>query len=173
MNRRILALSGLIACIGTGTRKVMHLQIRSLKHLHIAAIVCLYSLLGTSSVLADTATGNQNPDLEVVVTLASSGSDPERATAGDTLTATWTVINKTNRNLKVNIEHIWEPPQFAVHAIHRIVTIPAQGSSHQSGTFLITSNISTGTFSFYVSATDDFGRGYKSYSTATANVTIY
>jgi hypothetical protein len=145
----------------------------SRKNLLVVALVCLCSLLSASSILADTQTGNQNPDLTVTVTLASSGKDPQRATVGDTVTATWTVVNDTTKDLRVKVTLLLAPPNYGVRPVTRIVTIPAKAAWTTSAATVITSSMSKGVFLANVRATDDFGQGYKSYSYATATVTVY
>ncbi|HLK56070.1 MAG TPA: hypothetical protein VKU00_05885 [Chthonomonadaceae bacterium] len=144
----------------------------SLKRLWSMTIACLCLLLGAPALQANTVTGNQNPDLQVAVTLESSGSNPEIASAGDVLTGSWTVVNTTGRELTVKVKYVWEPPAQAVHVVHKVYTLKAHGVLHYSGTFRITKQISTGQFNLSMEATDDIGTGFKSYSAATANVTI-
>ena len=138
-----------------------------------ATLVCLLGLLAVFPALADTQTGNQNPDLSVTVTIASSGSDPEQATVGDTVTATWTVANETKQDLPIKVEDTMEPPGIAVHTEKRDVTLAAHHIYTHAVSYHITSDMPKGTFYAVVRATDDLGTGYKAWSGAAPSVTIY
>jgi uncharacterized protein YfaS (alpha-2-macroglobulin family) len=55
------------------------------------------ALAGGSAAWASSATGNQNPDLVVNASVVSDGSDPEVATAGDTIQADFSVTNVSDQ----------------------------------------------------------------------------
>lgn len=64
-------------------------------------------LTAVSVGLATTATGSQNPDLTVTVTLASRGTpDPEFATVGDTVDALLAVRNNKNWTFPPRLEEV-------------------------------------------------------------------
>jgi hypothetical protein len=59
----------------------------------VAASVAALALAGASVAFASSSTGNDNPDLLVSVSMVSSGTDPEVATAGDTIQVDYSVTN--------------------------------------------------------------------------------
>jgi hypothetical protein len=131
------------------------------------------SLFGTIAAFADTQSGNQNPDLRLIVTVASSGSNPQMATVGDVVTTTWTVQNTTSRALRVKIVYVIAPPRQAVRNVTRKLTIPAHAAYTNSESTVIVNYMCPGTFYASFKTTDDLGPGFKSFSSARATVTDY
>jgi len=65
------------------------------------------NLIGASPAVATTATGNQNPDLTVSVSLASRGTaDPDSATGGDTVDAVLSVRNNKPLTFGARVETV-------------------------------------------------------------------
>jgi len=141
--------------------------------LEILALVCLLSLVATIAVYGNTRGGNQNSDLLLTVTVASSGKNPQMATTGDTVTTTWTVENTTSRILNVKIVYLIAPPSQAVRNVTRKIQLQPHGTFTNSVAILIQGYMCPGTFRSSFKTTDDLGRGFKSFSSATATVTDY
>jgi uncharacterized protein (DUF58 family) len=68
-----------------------------MKRLSIIGTIALLSLTLVWPALATTASGRQNPDLTVSVSLTSNGADPDVATVGDIVTVRLSVTNNTWR----------------------------------------------------------------------------
>lgn len=73
----------------------------------VVGTVVVLRLAGAPEALATTATGSQNPDLTVSVSLASRGTiDPEFATVGDTVDAALSVRNNKGWNFPPRLEEV-------------------------------------------------------------------
>jgi hypothetical protein len=68
-----------------------------MKRLSIIGTIAVLSLAVVWPALATTASGRQNPDLTVSVSLASNGADPDVATVGNIVTVRLSVTNNTWR----------------------------------------------------------------------------
>jgi len=138
-----------------------------------SAFVCVLCLFARIAAFANTRSGNQNPDLLLTVTVASSGKNSQMATVGDTVTTTWTVENTTSRILNVKVVYLIAPPSQAVRNVTRKIQLQPHGTFTNSVAILIQGYMCPGTFRSSFKTTDDLGRGFKSFSSATATVTDY
>jgi uncharacterized repeat protein (TIGR01451 family) len=92
------------------TEGVMRTNSLKVKALIVIGIIVGIGFADVMAALATSATGNQNPDLTVFVSLSSSGVDLDRATVGDTVTETVSVTNNTSRKQAVKLVVTLELP---------------------------------------------------------------
>jgi hypothetical protein len=137
-----------------------------------------FALLGASPALASSSSGSQNPDLTVLVAVASQGTvDPERATAGDTVSG--------QLSLTVNEPWSWPPalekvkviltlaiPSGESFALSSTLDLPRQQTINLPFSFTVPAFIPPGTYALTLAAieVDDPGQPPSS---ATATLTIY
>jgi hypothetical protein len=134
-----------------------------------AAAIAILALVGGSGAGATTSSGNQNPDLLAFASLVSSGSNPDVAKAGDTVTATLSVTNIGDSRefvrLYLNSGMTVGPPLGIDHLMSL-----AKGKTYTwSVPIKIGSSVPSGTYPMSVMA---FGSTTVDGSVATANITV-
>jgi hypothetical protein len=73
----------------------------------LISIIAASGVIGASPAVATTATGNQNPDLTVTVSIASRGApDPDSATVRDTVDALLSVRNNKSWTFGARVEKV-------------------------------------------------------------------
>lgn len=140
----------------------------SFRLLGIVGAVAFLTLAGVSTALASSQTGTQNPDVTVSTSLTSNGADPERATAGDTVTETQSVTNNTDRRQTFTLTTSRTYPSGQTYTVSRPVNLAPGETLNYTLTYTVDSSYGTGTYSVTLSAADRNGA-----STATASLEIY
>jgi uncharacterized protein YfaS (alpha-2-macroglobulin family) len=134
-----------------------------------AAAIAVLALVGGSGAGASTSLGNQNPDLVAFASLVSSGSNPDVATAGDTVTATLSVTNIADSRefvrIYLNSGMTVGPPLGIDHLL-----VLGKGKTYTwSVPIKIGSDVPSGNYPMTVQA---FGSTSVDGSAATANITV-
>ncbi len=129
----------------------------------LVALLVLAALAVSPAAIATTATGQQNPDLEVTVSLT-----PDRATDGDVVGASGTVVNVSGKRQSVTITAVLVDPTGASTSTSRTVALKAGESWTYSANYTVRPDDPRGTYELTVSATAKNGT-----STATATVEYF
>jgi hypothetical protein len=140
----------------------------TMRLLILATLVGGVMLGGASLAVASSDTGTQNPDLTVTTSLLSSGTDPDRATLGDTISSSSSVTNNTSRYLLVKLSRSLTGP--ADNTLTRSVwVILAPGRTYSiSWSFQVGPLLPLGTYTRTAAASNVNGE-----SSATASIEIY
>lgn len=101
---------------------------------------------------ATSGSGNQNPDLTAAISVASSGIDPDRATAGDVITVHESVTNNTGTAQKVTIVRTSEGPGLRSKPSATTVTVGPLQSFDFTYSYTVMSGAPVGTYTRSVSA---------------------
>jgi uncharacterized protein YfaS (alpha-2-macroglobulin family) len=117
---------------------------------------------------ATTAVGSQNPQLTVRASATSDGSDPDRATLGDTVSVASSVKNNTARARSVTITNTLEDPTGRSQTHTETVRIGAHTTFSRSFSYIVDPSYPKGLYELTVSATNSRGT-----SIATATLEIY
>lgn len=112
-----------------------------LRALAVVAGVTAFSLIGTGSAVAATATASQNSDLTVSVT-----TDKESASYGDSVTVTRTVTNNTSKKQNVTVDYELTTPTGQVHTYSERLTVAPGQPLSWSNTYMIDSSYAPGTY---------------------------
>ncbi len=141
----------------------------TLRLVTLVALVGAVVLAGASIAIANTASGSQNSDFTVTATLASSGPDSERATAGDNVTASASLTNNTASVQKADVSAVIVGPDGAVmYQKSRSVTLPRGKTSSASYDLPVLSGYLPGIYTLTVSAANANGA-----SSASATIELY
>jgi hypothetical protein len=126
-------------------------------------------LLATTALpaAADSGTGTQNPDLTVVVSLASSALDPDRATVGDQVTVTERVTNNTGAVQMPRVVETTKAPGEDPSSTTSRVRIAPHHSYRVTYSYRIAAGAPAGQQTLTVAATNGNGT-----SSATAEITV-
>jgi uncharacterized protein YfaS (alpha-2-macroglobulin family) len=135
----------------------------------LAALIGALALCGATVAIASTDVESQNTDLTVAASLHSSGPDAERATVGDTVTASSSLTNNTSGTLKTDVSAtIAGPDGTVMYSKMRTVTLPRGKTSTVSNDLSVQASYLPGVYTLTVSASDANGT-----STAVATITVY
>ena len=126
------------------------------------AIISLFSLAQFTPVEATSATGSQNPNLTVFVSLS-----PDRATVGDTITVTQSVTNNSSAALTVTLTDTLKVPSGHSYTASRTVTL-TPGTHSKTFSYAVQPYFPKGDYYLTLTATNQ-----GSSSSATAEVTIF
>jgi hypothetical protein len=140
------------------------------RSLRTVALMFLLGLsgAGTGQAMATTATGTQNPQLSVTVSLSSDGENPDRATVGDEVTASFSVINNRNVVKTVRITGtVITPSGQTLRATERRTLGPRETYTF-TYTYPVEPSFDKGIYRFRVAATNPTGT-----SRATARIEIF
>jgi uncharacterized protein YfaS (alpha-2-macroglobulin family) len=141
----------------------------TLRLVTLAALVGAVVLVGASLAAANTVSGSQNSNLTVTASMLSNGADPEVATAGQTVTASGSVMNNTGTVLKAEVSATLVGPDGAVmYAKSRSVTLPRGKTSTASNALTVLATYAPGVYTLTVTATDATGVA----SSASATITV-
>jgi uncharacterized protein (DUF58 family) len=128
----------------------------------IMAIAALAALLAVPAALADTQTGNQNPDLVVTVSLS-----PDTVAIGETATAVATVTNQSAARQSVSVTATLSGPGGVLLVRTERVSLKPGEAFSESASYTRDADDPAGTYSLTVEATSKTGT-----SSATAS-TVY
>ena len=134
----------------------------------LVTFAALALLLAIPIAQATTAVGSQNPQLTVRASAASDGTDPDRATVGDTVTIASSVKNNTARARTVTITYTLEDPTGRFQTLSETVRIGAHKTFSRSFSYVVDPSYPKGVYDLTVSAKNSRGT-----SSATAALEIY
>jgi uncharacterized protein YfaS (alpha-2-macroglobulin family) len=134
----------------------------------LVTFAALALLLAIPIAQATTAVGSQNPQLTVRASAASDGTDPDRATVGDTVTIASSVKNNTARARTVTITYTLEDPTGRFQTLSETVRIGAHKTFSRSFSYIVDPSYPKGDYELTVSATNSRGS-----SSAKATLEIY
>jgi uncharacterized protein YfaS (alpha-2-macroglobulin family) len=134
----------------------------------LVTFAALALLLAIPIAQATTAVGSQNPQLTVRASAASDGTDPDRATVGDTVTIASSVKNNTARARTVTITYTLEDPTGRFQTLSETVSIGAHKTFSRSFSYIVDPSYPKGVYELTVSATNSRGS-----SSAKATLEIY
>jgi uncharacterized protein YfaS (alpha-2-macroglobulin family) len=134
----------------------------------LVTFAALALLLAIPIAQATTAVGSQNPQLTVRASAASDGTDPDRATVGDTVTIASSVKNNTARARTVTITYTLEDPTGRFQTLSETVRIGAHKTFSRSFSYVVDPSYQKGVYELTVSATNSRGS-----SSAKATLEIY
>jgi len=134
----------------------------------LVTFAALALLLAIPIAQATTAVGSQNPQLTVRASAASDGTDPDRATVGDTVTIASSVKNNTARAHIVTITYTLEDPTGRFQTLSETVRIGAHKTFSRSFSYVVDPSYPKGVYELTVSATNSRGS-----SSAKATLEIY
>jgi uncharacterized protein YfaS (alpha-2-macroglobulin family) len=134
----------------------------------LVTFAALALLLAIPIAQATTAVGSQNPQLTVRASAASDGTDPDRATVGDTVTIASSVKNNTARARTVTITYTLEDPTGRFQTLSETVRIGAHKTFSRSFSYVVDPSYAKGVYELTVSATNSRGS-----SSAKATLEIY
>lgn len=123
---------------------------------------------GAGTALASSGTGNQNPDLTVAVSLVSSGADPDKATVGDTITASYSLVNNTTRYQLVRVSPSLAGPAGAIYSISFWAVLAPGKTYSASVSYPVLEAFPAGLYTVALSASN-----YRGASTASASLEVY
>lgn len=125
-------------------------------------------MAGPGHAAATTATGSQNPQLTVTVSLRSDGQDPDRATVGDEVTASFSVTNNRNVADTVRITGTVLTPSGQTFRATERRTLGPKETYAFSYSYYVDASFEKGTYRFRIAA-----RNAAGISRATARIEIY
>ena len=128
----------------------------------VLAVGTMVMTLGTSLVLATSATGTQNSDVTVSISVS-----PDLVTAGDTLTVSGSVTNNLNSKKRYKIVLTLTLPNGASFSAKKSARLGPNKTVSLSHSFAIPSGLPLGAYSLTLSATRASGT-----SSATATTTL-
>jgi uncharacterized protein YfaS (alpha-2-macroglobulin family) len=134
----------------------------------LVTFAALALLLAIPIAQATTAVGSQNPQLTVRASAASDGTDPDRATVGETVTIASSVKNNTARARTVTITYTLEDPTGRFQTLSETVRIGAHKTFSRSFSYIVDPSYPKGVYELTVSATNSRGS-----SSAKATLEIY
>jgi uncharacterized protein YfaS (alpha-2-macroglobulin family) len=134
----------------------------------LVTFAALALLLAIPIAQATTAVGSQNPQLTVRASAASDGTDPDRATVGETVTIASSVKNNTARARTVTITYTLEDPTGRFQTLSETVRIGAHKTFSRSFSYVVDPSYPKGVYELTVSATNSRGS-----SSAKATLEIY
>ena len=126
------------------------------------AVGALVMTLGVSAALATSDSGTQNPDVTVSVSLS-----PDVVTVGDTVTATASVTNNTNRRQKFVVKATLTEPDGSSYSQSTTVRLDPGQTDSLTRSVVIDAGTPKGQYSLRVSARNNNGA-----SSATATTTV-
>ena len=128
----------------------------------VLAVGTMVTTLGTSVALATSATGTQNPDVTVSISLS-----PDEVTAGDTLTVSGSITNNLTKKQRYRIELTLTLPSGASFSIRKSARFGPGKTISLSTSFTVPFFLPPGEYSLTLSATNANGT-----SSATATTTV-
>ena len=134
----------------------------------LVTFAALALLLAIPIAQATTAVGSQNPQLTVRASAASDGTDPDRATVGETVTIASSVKNNTARARTVTITYTLEDPTGRFQTLSETVRVGAHKTFSRSFSYIVDPSYPKGVYELTVSATNSRGS-----SSAKATLEIY
>ena len=134
----------------------------------LVTFAALALLLAIPIAQATTAVGSQNPQLTVRDSAASDGTDPDRATVGETVTIASSVKNNTARARTVTITYTLEDPTGRFQTLSETVRVGAHKTFSRSFSYIVDPSYPKGVYELTVSATNSRGS-----SSAKATLEIY
>lgn len=137
-------------------------------------LVCigLVALAASSTALATSASGTQNPDLTVSVSLSNDGGgedgNGDTATAGESVTVGQSVTNNTSKTQRVLVTATLTEPSGESYSESRRFLIAAGRTLSYTFSYEVPGDVEKGTYQYTLSAANSNGT-----SSATAEITIY
>jgi hypothetical protein len=138
----------------------------SSRALALSVALLMFGLVGQAQ--ATEATGSQNPQLTVWVSLQSDGEDPDRATAGDQVTAAYSVTNNGNSRKVVRITGVVVTPSGQRFTQTERRPLEAKETYSFSYTYAVDPAFEKGVYRLTIRATNPAGT-----SRATARIEFY
>jgi uncharacterized membrane protein len=122
---------------------------------------------GASTALASMATATQNADVTVVVTLQSDGLDADQATVGNTVTASASVTNNTDRKQQVKLSRSLVGPDGAIWTKTTGLMLSPGETYSASDSLVVSSSTPVGSYTLTIAAS-----GKNGSSSASASITV-
>ena len=123
---------------------------------------------GASTALASMATATQNADITVVVTLQSDGAVADQATVGDTVTASASVTNNTDRKQQVKLTRSLAGPGGAMWTKTTGLMLSPGETYSASDSLVVASGTPAGSYTLTIAAS-----GKNGSSSASTSITAY